>query len=386
MNENARCDGNKEVLSKRKRLIRNPFSVPRKDEEEQPVMKEQPPREDQGEEHNAVSSVPLQIAYKSDVGLVRELDEDSVAVLDLSGSYESENFRRVFAIVADGMGGASKGEVASYLAVKTVSENVLPVLAGKGVEAEEYMKLLKDSFFKANQVVAAAALSGPECVGMGTTASAVIIDSGQLFVVHVGDTRVYVIKKGDIRQVTKDHSYVQMLVDSGEISAEQARTHPRKNEITRAIGVGSRLDTDFYSRVLEDGAYVLICCDGLVNELTDEEIMREVLGSGKLQDICDKLVKLANERGGRDNISVILIGPIEASESEGRNGQKLLGQLGREIAEVEGWVSSGSGLWCSKCGEPVDPLTKKCRVCGTELEEAKTPDKLNETPLNEKAS
>jgi serine/threonine protein phosphatase PrpC len=318
--------------------------------------------------------------------MVRDLDEDSVAVFDISGSYESQNFRRVFAIVADGMGGASKGEVASYLAVKAVSDSVLPMLSGKGVETEEYMKILKDSFLRANETVVERALSGPEYRGMGTTASAAIIDLGQLFVAHVGDTRVYVIKKDDIRQVTRDHSYVQMLVDSGEITAEQARNHPRKNEITRAIGVGSRLETDFYSRVLEDGAYVLICCDGLVNELTDEEIMREVLGSGKLQDTCDRLVKLANERGGRDNISVILVGPVEASESEERNGQELLGQLGREIAEGGELVPSGSGLWCTKCGEPVDPLTKKCRVCGTELEEAKTPEKLDETPRNEEAS
>jgi serine/threonine protein phosphatase PrpC len=207
---------------------------------------------------------------------------------------------------------------------------------------------------------------------MGTTASAVVIDGAQLYVGHVGDTRVYVIKN-KITQITKDHSLVQELLDKGEITPEEARNHPQKNVITRAIGVGSNLEVDVFSETLEEGDYVLLCCDGLVNEVEDKEIMRIVLDSERLQDACDELIDLANKRGGKDNVSVVIIGPIKAPEAgeeieEGPPTHPIVSALEHELVPAIG-SEAGSRKWCDSCGHANDPSAEHCSICGAELEE-----------------
>jgi PPM family protein phosphatase len=259
---------------------------------------------------SSVCMKPFQIAFKSDIGKVRTLDEDAIAVIDASGALSSDTYRKIFAVVADGMGGANKGEIASYLAVKTISENIFPYLSMKNLRNEKCELLLKESFVKANEVVIEKGMSGPEYRGMGTTASALIVDGKQLTVAHVGDTRVYVIRKGQIEQITKDHSYVQTLIDSGKITQEKARRHPRKNEITRAVGISSHIEVDTYTKTLEKGDYILLCCDGLVNELVDFDILEKVISAENLQSACTALVDAANQHGGNDNISLIIMGPM----------------------------------------------------------------------------
>jgi len=223
-------------------------------------------------------------------------------------------FRRVFAVVADGMGGASKGEIASFLASRSMAESFLCSLPGKRLDKEDYCERLKESFLKAHQVVLQKENSAPEYKGMGTTASAVFLEENELAIAHIGDTRVYVIEPNKIEQITKDHSYVQELVDRGMIPAEAARTHPNKNVITKAIGYDDTFGVDIYSKTLQEGSYVLVCCDGLVNELSDKEIMDKVLSSSNLSSACDDLIKSANTNGGKDNISVVIIGPVAESQ------------------------------------------------------------------------
>jgi len=254
--------------------------------------------------------LPAFVGQRSDAGRVRTHNEDSTAVLAVPGSGRSGRAMKVLAIVADGMGGHAKGEVASKTAAEEIIAGLKPLLSERRASAKEYKKALRESFGNANREIIDYALNNPECTGMGTTASAAVIDDGMLHVAHVGDTRVYVID-GGIEQVTKDHSLVQELVDKGEITPEEARKHPKKNVITRAIGIGAELEVDTYSKTLVDGSYVLVCCDGLVNEVGDEEIRETVLGSRDPQEACDRLVNLANKNGGRDNISVIVVGPVK---------------------------------------------------------------------------
>jgi len=317
---------------------------------------------------------PTQIAYTSNVGRIRAIDEDSIVVVDYSDSNESITSRKILAIVADGMGGLSKGEIASSLATKAISKSVFPLFHQRCIHEKEYMATLKEGFLKANAAIMEHALNHPECMGMGTTVSAAIVDNEKLYVGHVGDTRVYKINGNSIRQVTKDHSYVQLLLERGEITPEEARNHPRKNEITRAVGVGSKLEIDILSETLENRDYVLLCCDGLVTEVKDEEIMRIVLDSERLQDACDDLVDLANERGGRDNISVITMGPIRLLEpSEKReeeplstqpippSPQPMIGEVGMVEAEAQPRYQD----WCPDCGQPnSDASAEQCPYCG----------------------
>jgi protein phosphatase len=326
----------------------------------------------------------MQIAHKSDVGAVRSLDEDSIVVIDYCASYESDRLRKIFAIVADGVGGYSKGEVASYMATKTISEHVMPLFLKKVVDGKEYEEKLQKGFRKANELIMDYALNHPECVNMGTTASAVVIDGKYVYVGHVGDTRAYVTSENGITQITKDHSLVQQLVDEGKITIKEARNHPQKNVITRAIGVGSNLEVDVFSHTLRDKDYVLLCCDGLVNEVEDEEIMRIVLSSNTLQDACDELVDLANERGGRDNISVIAIGPIKIPELGVRPEEDKTQPMAKAL-EPPARPTSTHSEWCINCGQPIDPSTKLCAHCGAQLEE-KTTSKPSDSPPRKDSS
>jgi protein phosphatase len=263
------------------------------------------------------------IGYKSDVGKVRSLDEDTIEVLDLSAPNEPGRVKKVLAIVADGMGGHAKGEVASKICADEITKAIRPLLSRNTAKPREYENAVREGFDMANQEVIGYALDHPECAGMGSTASVAILDGDQLYVGHVGDTRVYTVD-GGITQVTKDHSLVQELIDEGEIKPEDAKRHPQKNVITRAVGIKPKLKVDTYSKTLRDGSYVLVCCDGLVNEVEDEKIRDVVLGSKNPQEACDKLVALANEHGGRDNISVVVLGPVGGVKSETLDAKTII--------------------------------------------------------------
>jgi protein phosphatase len=141
---------------------------------------------------------------------------------------------------------------------------------------------------------------------MGTTLTIAVIDGQMLLAGHVGDSRAYLINDKEIVQITKDHSLVQEMVEKGEITAQQARTHPRRNVITRVVGYYGKVEPDVVKWSLEEGDRVLVCCDGLIIHLTDEEIKQTVLQNPDPQQAAAKLIALANQRGGQDNISVII--------------------------------------------------------------------------------
>jgi serine/threonine protein phosphatase PrpC len=254
---------------------------------------------------------PLQkiIGFASDIGLNRSKDEDSILITDLMTAFEGKKRRKVILILADGMGGYNKGEVASKLGTRTVATELQQFLADADMNKEKYDDLLRKAFYKANSEILEYTETHPEAQGMGTTISVAIINDNQgLYIGSVGDSRVYIInrEKGAI-QLTKDHTFVQELVDKGKITKEEARRHPKKSVLNQAVGSFAEITVDTFSRCLDDNDYILLCCDGLINHISDDEIAQIVLDNvANPQVACDKLVACANERGGKDNISVII--------------------------------------------------------------------------------
>jgi len=249
------------------------------------------------------------IGFASDIGMNRSTDEDSIMITDLMTAFEGKKRRKLILILADGMGGHNKGEVASKIGTRTLAAELQEFLADADMNKEKYDDLLTKAFFKANSQILDYSELHSEAQGMGTTISVAIIDESQgLYIGSVGDSRVYIINsdKGAI-QLTKDHTFVQDLVDSGKITKEEARHHPKKSVLNQAVGVFADITVDTFSRPLDDNDYILLCCDGLINHISDEEMAQIVLDNNvNPQDACDKLVRIANERGGKDNISVII--------------------------------------------------------------------------------
>ena len=245
--------------------------------------------------------------FATNVGKVRRVDEDSLIALDVRSAYLSQPRSRLLLMVADGMGGHSRGDVASRIAVQTVVGALLPILTSENdIPTTTYHRGIMAAVGLANQSILAYAQARPECEGMGTTLCLVVVDGENLHIANVGDSRVYMVNDQEICQVTRDHSHVQELVDSGEISAEEARHHPQKNVITRVVGYYGEVVPDIGCLTGEPGEMVLLCCDGLTNHVPDEEIQRVVAENHDPQRACDVLVALANKDGGTDNISVLL--------------------------------------------------------------------------------
>lgn len=240
----------------------------------------------------------MQHAKISDVGKVRELNEDNVFFFD------SELFP--YGIVADGMGGHAAGEVASEMLVDIVTNH----LASRLEESFDYVEVgeqIRRAILSANGIIYNYSKKHYKVMGMGTTATVAMIYQGKLITVHVGDSRAYIIKDDTITQLTKDHSYVQELVARGEITPEEAKNHPKKNFITRAIGVDDFIKVDVSIKNYEGGT-VLMCSDGLTNFVEDNEIKEYIQNSDDLQSSIQALVDLANERGGKDNITILAFG------------------------------------------------------------------------------
>ena len=225
----------------------------------------------------------------TDRGLVRAVNEDSIAAFEPS----------VF-VVADGMGGEAAGEVASRMLVQAVKRE----LNGQaGIGREELEMALQ----AANREILSAADNKPEYQGMGTTATLLHVDTGKnmAFWAHVGDSRLYLYRSGQMEQITEDHSYVAGLVAQGQITEAEARVHPQKNMLLRAVGVNRQLEVDTGSFELKSGDILLLATDGLMKQLADERIASFLSASDG--DIAKKLVSEAVAMGGRDNVSVIVV-------------------------------------------------------------------------------
>jgi len=227
------------------------------------------------------------------VGQVRDGNEDNYVSID--GLY----------FVADGMGGHSAGEVASEIAVRILQE----VYTDPKVRVSS-PGLLADAISTANTAIFMEAMHDASKTGMGTTLTGLAVTNGpdnQIVVANVGDSRTYLWRHGELRQITKDHSHVQTLVDRGAISRAEARVHFQRNIVLRAMGIESWVDIDTFPMTVEDGDRYIMCSDGLVDEADDDEIEAEIRLSVSVQDLADRLVDLANRNGGRDNITVVVV-------------------------------------------------------------------------------
>ena len=260
-----------------------------------------------GTNDTVVRSSHRKVGFATNVGRVRPVDEDSLLAMELQTAFLSQPRTRLLLMVADGMGGHRRGDVASKIAVQRVARILLPMLASEEeIPRATYHSALQEAVVEANQAVFEKAQSSPEYEGMGTTATLAIVDGQSLHVANVGDSRAYIVNKREICQVTRDHSLVQEMVDRGQITPEEARHHPKKNVITMVLGVYAQVAPDIGCLTVEPGDKVLLCCDGLVNHVEDPEIHRVVVETSDPQKACEILVALANKDGGKDNISVVL--------------------------------------------------------------------------------
>jgi len=233
----------------------------------------------------------------TDRGVVRATNQDNcMAACPDDGS--------CFAVVCDGMGGALGGDVASEIAVKTISGRIA---AGwrAGMSNESLVNLLTTSITAANICVLDRAEEDPRLRGMGTTVVAAAIQQDRLVIAHVGDSRAYAFTDR-LEQLTKDHSLVQDMVDAGMLTPEQASVHPNKNYITRALGVAERVEIDFTERSFSDHEKLLLCTDGLTNYV-DEDAIAGILSSGRPEETARLLVEEANRNGGGDNVTAVVI-------------------------------------------------------------------------------
>ncbi len=228
---------------------------------------------------------------RTDKGIVRKQNEDFIYAPDENGGY--------FAVVADGMGGHKAGEVASRIVVDTITAKLLA--AGPNGLTKQ---MLCEAFSAANKNVLKESLADPQLKGMGSTATVAAFCGSTALIGHVGDSRAYLFSDGALTQITKDHSYVQMLIDNGYITSKQALYHPNKNVITRSVGTDEVLDIDTYTVSIKKGDTILLCSDGLNIAVADEEI-EATLRRG-IESAADELIEAALRCGGNDNISVVL--------------------------------------------------------------------------------
>ena len=231
----------------------------------------------------------MEVGAYSHIGKVRDLNEDAY--------YIPENDFNLF-VIADGMGGHNAGEVASHIAIDAIKDYLSENLKQMEMISEEYIyRILKESMTYANRLIYTKSLEDEKFQGMGTTLTVMLVLS-KVYIGHVGDSRAYLIKNDQILQITQDHSLVAELLRNGSITESEAKIHPQKNIITRALGTEENIIVDLYTLDIEKGNALILCTDGLTNLVTMDEIKEVVLGSKSVQGSCEHLISLANERGG----------------------------------------------------------------------------------------
>lgn len=238
----------------------------------------------------------MKYGIRTDRGLKRQLNEDNCNVL-----VGYPGIPACF-VIADGMGGHKCGEVASKQAV----DSVCNLLLKADWEKENISEMLSDIIVKVNDEIYNFSLLDEATQGMGTTLIITVLKNRKLYIGHVGDSRVYIIREDSIEKVTWDHSFIEELVKNGSITRDEAVNHPKRNLITRAVGYELGLQVDTYEIDLKDNDIILLCTDGLTNMLTEEEILDIIKNNEEPQDACDTLIQKANNNGGEDNTTVIV--------------------------------------------------------------------------------
>lgn len=237
----------------------------------------------------------------TDVGVKREKNEDSI-------SLPAENDGIKLFILADGMGGAKAGEKASQLAIKTIRDYIRLNFIKIERTKEEIEEVIRKAMVEANKQVFELSMDNQEYNGMGTTVVVVLIYRGRIYIGHIGDSRVYRLRQSVLRQLTKDHSYVQELIRQGTITIEEAKNHPQKNVLLKALGCDRDIVPDVITKGFVKGDIILMCSDGLTNMVDDKEIYEIIMkNTSDLSVACKLLIDTANYNGGIDNVSAIII-------------------------------------------------------------------------------
>jgi len=247
----------------------------------------------------------LEIASCTDPGMVRSHNEDSIASDPVNG----------LVVLADGMGGYNAGEVASGMATTVITTEIQQLLTkvkpfqiDEETKAPVAGKMIREQVLKANTSIYQAAQSQPQYAGMGTTLVVCLFYDNKMTVGHLGDSRLYMLREGKFSQVTRDHSLLQEQIDSGIITAEQAKHAQHKNLVTKALGIDPSVEPEIHEYPTQPGDIYLLCSDGLCDMVEDEEIGATLRALGaNLKLAAQQLVQMANDNGGRDNVSVILV-------------------------------------------------------------------------------
>jgi protein phosphatase len=240
------------------------------------------------------------IGVSTDVGRIRDINQDSFYCSDIE--------ELPLYVVADGMGGHNAGEVASYIAIESVKEvfhKNKELLLAKEIEIPQF---INDALNTANERILEKSNKEERYNGMGTTITLVYIQDDEIFIGHIGDSRAYLLSNGELVQLTQDHSLVAELLRKGSISEEEAMNHPQKNIITRALGTDKNVKIDILSRKIKKKDIILLCTDGLTNMVSESKIKEIIIESKDLQTASNILINTANELGGLDNTTVMLIG------------------------------------------------------------------------------
>ena len=251
--------------------------------------------------------IPMKTWAVTDIGLVRKENQDDFGVV------QHEATGHTVCVVCDGMGGAAGGQVASHIAVTTFLEQ-LQTLLTRDMTPEQLREVSAYAVSVANKAIREAARESVDCRNMGTTLVSAVSCEGGAVITNVGDSRAYHITPDGITRVTKDHSLVESMVDRGDITAEEARRHPNRNLITRALGPDISALCDGYICPMAPGDYLLLCTDGLVNTVTDQEMLFEVLHGAGADTCLDRLLEIAKRNGAPDNVTIVLM------EKQGEGG------------------------------------------------------------------
>jgi PPM family protein phosphatase len=263
------------------------------------------------------SSKPIRVEVfgKTDLGRTRDHNEDKFLVADLSkksASLQPEvrqhnvGPRGTLLVVADGMGGAAAGELASEMAAETIYSHLVKAWNEDDATPQRFAYRLKEAVEVANSSIHAHAKAHPELRGMGTTTTAAGVLADHLYLSQVGDSRAYLIRGGEAHQLTKDQSLMQRLVEAGELTEEEAAHSERRNIILQALGPDPKVKVDLTHQEVRRGDILVLCSDGLSGQVKKDEIAKIVSAAPSLSAACDQLISLANERGGPDNITVVI--------------------------------------------------------------------------------
>jgi serine/threonine protein phosphatase PrpC len=268
----------------------------------------------------------LECVALTDTGRVREHNEDTIGVDGDIG----------LLVLADGMGGYNAGEVASGIAVKTIVNLVREAVAREDLEGTDQETglarpsiILRDAIYRANKIIHQTSKTQPQCEGMGTTIVSCLFYDNRISIAHVGDSRLYRLRSDRFEQMTMDHSLLQELVDRGFYSQAEAQRATNKNYVTRALGVEPNVEVEINEQPVHKGDYYVLCSDGLSDMVEDEDIHLTISTfSANLDSVAKQLTQLANDNGGRDNVSVVMAHVVDSFPARRKMLDKILGWFG----------------------------------------------------------